>query len=173
MTRWRRAVLLIAAALAGLLTGAPPRAGVPVRRVAGGVVAVEEAWRHNLELLERYCARTQEPWPSIARGPFRQTVEYDDIEAHRVCQHSRGQGCAHGPCSHPALGRGCLNSRRDRCCDRHHKRCTILSRDSRKAAVEDEHSPRNVSSPAPQEAAPPRRRRRHGPAAEQRGGREQ
>lgn len=86
-------------------------------------VAVADAWAHNLRVLELHCGRTTEAWDRIASGPFRQTVQYDDVEAHKACQHARGLGCVHGPCVHPVLWRGCLNSRRDMCCDRRHKRC--------------------------------------------------
>lgn len=93
------------------------------------------AWRHNLGVLERYCAAHDDPWDSLLGGRFRATIQYDDVEAHKACMRARGRGCRNGACAHRLLGRGCLNSRRDRCCDAAHKRCTIiLSQESGRTA---------------------------------------
>lgn len=128
----RRLLAVVAATAATLFLAGrarpppPPPGALPLPMPAP---APDDPWAHNLAALARHCARTAESWDRISRGRFRETVQYDDVEAHKTCWHARGLGCAHGSCRHAWLRRGCLNSRRDRCCDDRHKRCTILSRD--------------------------------------------
>ena len=84
----------------------------------------QQAWEHNVGVMHRRC-RQMVPWATIVEE-FAQTVQYDDVEAHKACERARRRGCRHGPCTRQG-GAGCLNRAGTRCCDARLKRCVNLS----------------------------------------------
>lgn len=81
--------------------------------VVARVLPVHQAWLYNIGLLETRCRCTNETWSEIERV-FRDTVQYDDVAAHKACQKARAAGCARGSCDR----RGCLDRRGDHRRDR-------------------------------------------------------
>lgn len=126
-----RAVVLLWTGVASLLAlcGAHVYGRMAASRQAvARVLPVHQAWLHNVRLLESRCARTNATWAEI-ETMFRDTVQYDDVAAHKACRRARGAGCAHGTCAReePASLRfGCLNRGGDRCCDGALKHCSFL-----------------------------------------------
>lgn len=113
----RRLWLLLTAALAA---GALWRRREPL---AAAGLAVDQAWAHNLRVMERRC-RQMVPWTAIL-AEFAETVQYDDVEAHKACERARRRGCR--ACTRRDGQPGCLNRAGTRCCDGALKRCVNLS----------------------------------------------